>query len=477
MCAFDVPQRPDRGCQTRRQGGQVRRAPSAAPKPSTAPEASQRRLTGQPRDGASRAGAGAELEPRRKRHSGCERAAFEPFEEDLDAIVARHKALAQDIASLAESTSTEKEESLKRSVEALLRRIYAYLTWGVRQQADSDPAINQILQDLGFSIPIVEGRCLFDILVAPVGAVVLITAGFWLTYDAISGLQTSTSHSVLLALTSATAAMVMYGCAAFIALKQRGVQIEERVWREGSPKCLIPISVKAGLVTWGVIIWGVIIVSTAVWRQAETSQSLIALARWDNVPERKFLPGKILTALPWLLVGATASAVLASRMGGDVRRSDMSYRLYDAIVLGICLSLAFASAQLVQSALAEKLADIDKIALEYVPVVGLLGLLCGAVVGFMVPHACRANVVTPPDPIMARTLGELLDRAANVLGGEGAAKDWVFVPHTHLRGITPAEAIQYQGYADRVRASGRCVSHKGATEASSHRTRPKRGWR
>ncbi len=46
----------------------------------------------------------------------------------------------------------------------------------------------------------------------------------------------------------------MYGSAVFIALKGRATQIEEKTWRDGSAKCLIPIALKAGLVTWGVIV-------------------------------------------------------------------------------------------------------------------------------------------------------------------------------------------------------------------------------
>ena len=51
----------------------------------------------------------------------------------------------------------------------------------------------------------------------------------------------------------------MYGSAVFIALKGRATQIEEKTWRDGSAKCLIPIALKAGVVTWGVIVVATVI--------------------------------------------------------------------------------------------------------------------------------------------------------------------------------------------------------------------------
>jgi hypothetical protein len=107
-----------------------------------------------------------------------QKASFDPFAEDFDAIHARYKVLAQEIATLSKSASTEKEETLKRSVDTLLRRIYAYISWGVRQQADSDRAMDQTLESLGFSISVVEGRRLFDIVAPAVGLVACITMAF-----------------------------------------------------------------------------------------------------------------------------------------------------------------------------------------------------------------------------------------------------------------------------------------------------------
>ncbi|MCA6114231.1 hypothetical protein J6524_04715 [Bradyrhizobium sp. WSM 1738] len=383
------------------------------------------------------------------------KAAFEPFAEDFDAIHARHKALAQDIANLGKSVTPEKEEALQRSVNALLRRIYAYISWGVRQQADSDRAIVQTLEALGFSISVVEGRRLFDI-VAPAALVVAgIVMAFWLAHDAILYSQ-SYSRIVLGAGCSATAAGAMYGLAAFIALKQRGIQIEQRVW-DASPKCLIKIAIKAGLITWLAIV-----VSTMVWEFGDALRSLVAFVQMDwtavlpQKPDQKaitawsFLPVKVLTASFWLLAGAAASAILARRMTGDVRRTHRSDRVRDAAWLGIGLGLAVALAQLMQSALAEQLGEQP---LKFAPIVTIafVGLLCGAVIGIMVPCACKGNLVTPPDPIMARDLRNLLREAETALGTKAVAENWVFCPHDTLHGITPAEAIQYQGYANLVR--------------------------
>jgi hypothetical protein len=50
---------------------------------------------------------------------------------------------------------------------------------------------------------------------------------------------------------------------------------------------------------------------------------------------------------------------------------------------------------------------------------------------------------------MARALRDLLRQAQIALGPRGA-EDWVFMPHTDLGGITPAEAVQYKTHATGV---------------------------
>jgi hypothetical protein len=82
--------------------------------------------------------------------------------------------------------------------------------------------------------------------------------------------------------------------------------------------------------------------------------------------------------------------------------------------------------------------------------VALAGFVCGAVIGFKVPVACRINLVTPVNPIMARALRELLAQANVALGSDTAARDWVFAPNGDLDGITPAEAVQYKTQATGV---------------------------
>jgi hypothetical protein len=391
-----------------------------------------------------------------------QKAAFDPFAEDFDAIHARYKVLAQDIANLSKSANTEKEETLKRAVDILLRRIYAYISWGVRQQADSHRAMIQTLESLGFSISVVEGRRLFDIVAPAVCVIAGITMAFWLANDAIRGpLWVSPYDSVLGDLNAAIAAAIMYGLAVFVALKQRGAQIEQRIWREASPKCQIMIGLKAGLVTWLVIV-----ISTVVGQYGDALRSLVALFQWDlstilpsgagrpDVPAWSFLPIKIVSASFWFLAGAITSAFLASRITGDVRRTHISDRVRDAAWLGVGLGLAVALAQLVQSALAFKLQDPDVAPLSVAAVilVALVGFVCGAIIGFMVPYACRENLATPTDPVMARQLRDLLREAKTTLGTATLAETWVFGPHSGLHGITPAEAIQYEGYANVVRA-------------------------
>ena len=181
---------------------------------------------------------------------------------------------------------------------------------------------------------------------------------FWVTMDAVTwamgGRATSMSDSVVYALSSAIAASFMYGSAVFIALKRRSAQIEQKVWREGSPRCLIPIAVRAGLVTWAVII-----ATTVVSESLHTWQSLSGLGHaltrsfpgalpMAGVCAMEFLSAHDRDRLPWLLVGAIVSAVLASSLSGDVRRTDKAQRVRDVISLGIAAALAAGVAQLIQ---------------------------------------------------------------------------------------------------------------------------------
>jgi hypothetical protein len=397
------------------------------------------------------------------------KAAFEPFEEDFNAILVTYRALRQDVEAVLNSPAgSDSEDNLLTSVDSLLRRIYAYISWGILQQAEREGDIDQTLEDLGFRVPKTGGRRLLDIVAPAVLLVALITMVFWVIMDAISramGVSTapSRSESIVYALSSAMAASLMYGSAVLIALRERAAQIEEKVWREGSARCLIPIAVRAGVVTWGVII-----ATTVIWDFPETWRSLAAMVQGaksfmagstaTGAEDWSFLPIRIATAMPWLLVGATASAVLASSLSGDVRRIDRSQRVRDALFLGIAVSLAASSAQLIQASLMDFLGE-GMPPLSQVPIVGLAALACGAVVGFMVPVACRTNLVTPVDPIMARALRELLAQAESALGSEAAAEDWVFTPHSELDGISPAEAVQYKTHATGV---GRLLENEAA---------------
>jgi hypothetical protein len=391
---------------------------------------------------------------------------FEPFQDDFEDISARYKALGQEIAGAADT-----DQKLSGAVDKLLNRIYAYISWGVRYQADSQQEVDEMLKKLGFDIPDLGDRRLFDIVAPPILLVTLITAVFWVSVDGISrklgASDITLSDSVLNALISATAASFMYGCAVFIALNKRADQIERNVWLQGSMTRLAPIAVKAGVMTCLVII-----VTTVVLRLPDTLKSLAELAklvvphsdagtaaaaisaagtaaaapaagttaavvRWD------FLPVRIAMALPWVLAGGTVSILLAYFLGGEVRRTDMAYRLRDARVMGIGLGLSVAAAQLIQMAIADRWAP-GEVYWPYVPLVGFAGFLCGAVIGYMVPRACRDNLLTPTDPAMARLLRKLLTRAQSVRGSEQEARDWAFSPHNELRGLTPAEAVQYE---------------------------------
>jgi hypothetical protein len=240
------------------------------------------------------------------------------------------------------------------------------------------------------------------------------------------------------------------------------LKIEQKVWRERSWRCLIPIALKAGLATWFVIV-----LSTVYWKPSDAWQSLIGIAQLvvqptgdtgasgSTAPDWSFLPTKMATALPWLLVGMTASIFIVIRLGGDVRRIGTADRLRDAIVVAAALGIAAASAQLIQTSLVDAFRD-HGLTMEPLPpnklvwIEGWAEFACGGVIGFVVPLACRANVVTPSDPITARTLRDLRRDARIALGSKAAGDDWVFTPNDDLRGITPAEALQYRTHATGV---------------------------
>ena len=104
-----------------------------------------------------------------------------------------------------------------------------------------------------------------------------------------------------------------------------------------------------------------------------------------------------------------------------------------------------------------------------VPLIALAAFACGAVIGFKVPVACRINLVTPLDPIMARALRDLLAQAKVVLGSETAARDWVFAPNGDLNGITPAEAVEYKTQATGV---GRLLEVEAVRRREEVRSEP-----
>jgi hypothetical protein len=324
----------------------------------------------------------------------------------------------------------------------------------------------------------------FDIVAPAAFLVALVVMVFWVTNDAIARAMGATGNiymSVISALTSAMATGLMYGAVISIVLKGRSAKIEQKVWRERSWRCLIPMAIKAGLVTFLVIV-----LATVYWTFSDTWQSVVAIAQLfarsaadtgatsSTPPEWAYLPIKMATALPWLLVGMTASVILANRLSGDVRRIETSDRWRDALFLAAGLGIAAAAAQLIQTSLQDTFRS-QGLSLDPVPVLslvlidGLAEFVCGAVIGFMVPLACRANLMTPSDPITARALRDLLREARATLGSKGAAEDWVFMPNGELGGITPAEAVQYKRHATRVR---RLLESEGTRRRRETRSDP-----
>jgi hypothetical protein len=412
------------------------------------------------------------------------RAAFQPFDEDFKAILATYRALRQDVeAVLSNPTDSDTEENLLTSVDSLLERIYAYMSWGLLQQADYEGDIDQILEELGFRIPKTGGRRLLDVVVPAALVVAMVTMVFWVSRDlGLSamgwGTGTDLSDTVIGALSPAIAAALMYGSAVFIALKGRATQIEEKAWHESSARCLIPIAMKAGLVTWAVIIAATVISDQfpQAWRSLVAMlhglKAFIAGTTPDSAVEGwSFLPIKIATAFPWMLVGATAAAVLASSLRGDARRIDRFQRVREGVVLGIAVALAAGAAQSIQVALTEKL-EGGSGDFEIVPLLASAAFACGAVIGFKVPVECRKNLLSPLDPVMARALRGLLAQANLTLGSDTAARDWVFAPNRDLSGITPAEAVQYKTQATGVGRLLEAEAVRRREEAHSERPTP-----
>jgi hypothetical protein len=151
---------------------------------------------------------------------------------------------------------------------------------------------------------------------------------------------------------------------------------------------------------------------------------------------------------------------VAYLLAGDVRQTKLAFRRHDAFVLGGGLGVAAASAQMMQMSLFDFLkprttpqGTHDPISylelISQAAATGLAGFACGMVIGFMVPQARKANIVTPLYSTMAHALKGLLHHAKLALGTQAVAETWVFTPHNDLGGITPAEAIQY-----RTRANG-----------------------
>jgi len=367
---------------------------------------------------------------------------FEPFQDDFMAIRQTYKVLRSDIEpSFTAPLTDEVESSLKEAVDKLLRRIYAYISWGVRHQSISDSVFFDTLVHFGFRVPAVDidtGRRLFD-LVFPAFLLVIVLVF----------LYTLASDPIPQALSSALAAGLMYGGSAWIALHYRGRRIDETTWQPRSPRCLASIAIRAGLMTWGVIVLVTVIFSfpqalnslKALWVETIRMEGLSETALW--------LPTRIGTALPWLLAGATFSVLLTWRLDGDLQRLEWLYRLRDASTLAAGLGLAAAFAELLQAGLSAGSNSWSTILL--LKQFGV-AFVIGFAMGFTVPAAFRRDMMKPPGSQARFALRDLLASAKQRLGGDAGAKRWAFTPpedDTRIP-ITPAEAIRYRSYATSV---------------------------
>lgn len=383
------------------------------------------------------------------------KAAFDPFQQDFEDIQATFAALALDIEKFESDPGQGGKENLIQAVEALLKRIYSYISWGIRYQAKAEGDVDRILMDLGFRIPPTGGQRLLDIALPAVLVIAAITIIFWTVFYAAKGMifsQDQHAYEIVgPAITAGIAAAAMYGSAIFIALKQRRSQIDQGVWREGSPTCLVPIALRAGLAAWAVI--GAITVVqlfpaavTSLVALAEAAKSMAVGGATNISPNWNVVPYMLLSAAPWFLAGATVSVVLAQTVGRNVAGSSLADRKRDAVRLGLALGVAAAFAQLTQDSLMQFLLNQPLSLLLIVPI-GVMGAACGAIIGFVVPSTCKASLMAPPDRIMAHALQELVSQTEKTLGTKESAEAWVFAARPELGGITPAEAIQFKSRA------------------------------
>jgi len=192
------------------------------------------------------------------------KASFDPFQDDFKEIRANFKALESEVTAVTPTDEDDAavapavEDKIIQSVDNLLSRIYAYISWGVRNQATNEREVDELLNSLGFHVPITGGRPLFNVVAPAMLAVAGIVFVFWvaafLVQDAMQMTTLTLPDIVVSALTSGIAATVMYGGAVMVALKQREKQIERKVWHEGSAACFVPIVLWAGVITWATIV-------------------------------------------------------------------------------------------------------------------------------------------------------------------------------------------------------------------------------
>lgn len=421
------------------------------------------------------------------------RAAFEPFQEDFKAIKEKYQLLRQDVEPVGDGPiSGEAEENLAASVDHLLTRIYAYISWGIRHQADSDRDVDQTLHELGFRVPPTNDRRLFDIVLPAIVLVVAITSTFAVLVDFVMRGK-DIDETVVAAVSSAAAAGLMYGGVVWLALRGRANQIDQKVWRQGSSKCLVPIAFKAGFMTWGVIIGTTLVAS--MLGAAQPQQSLPGvfeplLAKWlpagtgeapPSAPAWLVHTVKMGTAAPWALAGAVVGVVLCGLLGGDARRADKRRRMRDAAALGGWLALAAALAGLIQFSLNQQLGlgsagqrPSNLQVLVEAALTGLAAFVCGAVIGYKVPQASKTDLEKPFDNTARRALGDLLSQAESDLGNKADAENWVFMPRDDLGGIAPAEAVRYRGHATGVKLllEGEASSRRGEETRPDRVERP-----
>ena len=183
------------------------------------------------------------VRPQGGRQQSVAQASFAAFAEDLRDIRQRYAQLDLQLRL------ADRKEQLVDPVDGLLKRMYAYIACGTLRQSKTERVVFSNLRGLGFDIPPVASRRVFDVVVPAALLVALITFLFWMAHDALFPADDQSGSDSVANSLSRDGRGLMYGYAVYAALRSRSRQIEDNACMQTSPQCYLPIALRAGLVT------------------------------------------------------------------------------------------------------------------------------------------------------------------------------------------------------------------------------------